>query len=82
MTLPPHSSVPAEDAWRGFTAGLWQRDINVRWFIQQNYRPYEGDEAFLASVTERTRDLWRRLEALFVEEWWKWCANTVMCSGR
>jgi formate C-acetyltransferase len=56
------------DAWRGFEPGLWQRDINVRWFIQRNYTPYEGDGAFLAPATERTQRLWKRLEELFVEE--------------
>ena len=60
-TAPP-------EAWRGFKPGLWQRDINVRWFIQRNYTPYEGDGAFLAPATERTRRLWKRLEELFVEE--------------
>jgi formate C-acetyltransferase len=58
----------AQDAWRGFKPGLWQRDINVRWFLQQNYTPYEGDDAFLAPATERTKRLWKKLEALFVEE--------------
>jgi formate C-acetyltransferase len=56
------------DAWRGFKPGLWQRDVNVRWFIQQNYTPYEGDEAFLAPATERTRRIWKKLQDLFVEE--------------
>jgi formate C-acetyltransferase len=56
------------DAWRGFKPGLWQRDINVRWFIQQNYQPYEGDEAFLAPATERTKRIWKKLQDLFVEE--------------
>jgi formate C-acetyltransferase len=56
------------EAWRGFKPGLWQRDINVRWFIQRNYTPYEGDGAFLAPATERTRRLWKRLEDMFVEE--------------
>src|SRR4051812_3286161 len=55
-------------AWRGFKPGLWQRDVNVRWFMQQNYTPYDGDEAFLAPPTERTRGIWKKLEALFVEE--------------
>ncbi len=63
------SSSPSQtDAWRGFHAGLWQRDVNVRWFIQRNYTPYEGDGAFLAPATDRTRRLWKRLEELFVEE--------------
>ena len=62
------TSEPATDAWRGFKPGLWQREINVRWFLQQNYTPYEGDGAFLAPPTERTRGIWRKLENLFVKE--------------
>ena len=54
--------------WQGFNTGLWQKEINVRDFIQQNYQPYEGDESFLAPATERTKKLWRRLTDLFVEE--------------
>jgi formate C-acetyltransferase len=54
--------------WRGFRAGLWQKRIDVRDFIQQNYEPYEGDGAFLAPATARTRRIWERLSALFVEE--------------
>src|SRR6185436_11912564 len=57
-----------QKAWRGFKPGLWQRDINVRWFLQQHYTPYDGDAAFLAAPTERTRRLWQKLEELFVEE--------------
>jgi formate C-acetyltransferase len=49
----------AKDAWRGFKPGLWQRDINVRWFLQQNYTPYEGDASFLAPATERTGRIWK-----------------------
>src|SRR5215218_9972893 len=55
-------------AWEGFHPGLWQKEINVRDFIQQNYAPYEGDGSFLAPATERTRKLWARLGDLFVEE--------------
>ena len=55
-------------AWQGFKTGLWQKEINVRDFIQQNYEPYEGDESFLAPATERTRQLWSRLNDLFVKE--------------
>src|SRR6201990_1343070 len=54
--------------WHGFKAGLWQKEINVRDFIQQNYEPYEGDESFLEPVTERSRKIWNRLNELFVEE--------------
>ena len=55
-------------AWQGFKTGLWQKEINVRDFIQQNYEPYEGDESFLAPATERTKQLWNRLNDLFVKE--------------
>jgi formate C-acetyltransferase len=58
----------SQDGWHGFKPGLWQRDVNVRWFIQQNYTPYDGDGGFLAEATERTRRIWKKLEELFVEE--------------
>lgn len=54
--------------WQGFKPGLWQREINVRDFIQENYDPYEGDGGFLAPATDRTRKLWGRLNSLFAEE--------------
>jgi formate C-acetyltransferase len=57
-----------KEAWRGFKPGLWQRDINVRWFLQQNYTPFDGDDSFLAPATERTKRIWKKLEDLFVEE--------------
>src|SRR5262249_24780815 len=57
-----------KEAWRGFKPGLWQRDINVRWFLQQNYTPYDGDDSFLAPATERTKRVWKKLEDLFVQE--------------
>ncbi|MFL6230664.1 MAG: formate C-acetyltransferase [Pyrinomonadaceae bacterium] len=55
-------------AWGGFKAGLWQKEIDVRDFIQQNYEPHVGDGAFLAPATERTKKLWEQLNELFVEE--------------
>src|SRR3954462_1189284 len=65
-----HADAPGTntEAWRGFKPGLWQRDVNVRWFIQRNYTPYDGDGKFLAPATERTKRIWKKLEALFVEE--------------
>ena len=69
MTLPPDvSTAPASAPWEGFQPGMWQRDIDVRDFIQQNYTPYHGDESFLAPATERTRHIWETLTKLFVEE--------------
>ena len=54
--------------WQGFRTGLWQNEINVRDFIQQNYEPYDGDASFLAPATSRTQKIWQTLTDLFVEE--------------
>jgi len=67
-SLHEMATLRATSPWRGFNTGLWQKEINVRDFIQQNYQPYEEDESFLAPATERTKKLWRRLTDLFVEE--------------
>src|SRR5262245_46379909 len=55
-------------AWDGFRSGLWQKEVNVRDFIQQNYEPYDGDGSFLKPATERTKKIWDTLSAMFVEE--------------
>ena len=57
-----------QSPWQGFHVGLWQKEINVRDFIQRNYEPYEGDESFLRAATARTQSIWKRLNELFVEE--------------
>src|SRR5215475_14159619 len=67
-TTSKMTSEKATLAWRRFSPGLWQNEINVRDFIQQNYTPYEGDESFLAPATERTKKIWNHLNELFVEE--------------
>ena len=67
-TLPVTSPGAATSPWRGFRTGLWQKEINVRDFIQQNYQPYDGDGGFLAPATVRTQKIWKTLEALFIEE--------------
>jgi len=58
----------SETGWEGFNIGLWQSEINVRDFIQQNYDEYEGGDSFLAPATERTKQIWDQLSELFVEE--------------
>ena len=45
--------------WEGFNNGAWQKEINVRDFIQKNYTPYDGDESFLAGPTDATKELWK-----------------------
>lgn len=54
--------------WRGFQGSHWTEDVNVREFIQNNYTPYDGDEAFLAGPTEATDKLWGILKGLQKEE--------------
>jgi len=71
MTLLATQTTAASDtanAWQGFRTGLWQKEINIRDFIQQNYEPYDGDETFLAGPTPRTQKLWGTLTELFVQE--------------
>ncbi|XBS71071.1 formate C-acetyltransferase [Acerihabitans sp. KWT182] len=48
-------------AWEGFNKGDWQNEVNVRDFIQKNYTPYEGNEAFLAGATSATTALWAKV---------------------
>ncbi|MBQ1088328.1 formate C-acetyltransferase [Streptomyces sp. B93] len=59
---------PAAGAWRGFSGARWRDQIDVRDFIHANYTPYEGDAAFLAGPTERTRTVWEKVSSLFPEE--------------
>ena len=54
--------------WIGFEAGVWQDEINVRDFIQKNYKEYTGDGSFLAQPTKRTTELMKKVEALFALE--------------
>jgi formate C-acetyltransferase len=58
----------AGSSWSQFHPGLWQKEINVRDFIQQNYEPYEGDASFLKPATARTEHIWEILTRLFVVE--------------
>ena len=54
--------------WAGFNPGVWQDEINVRDFIQSNYKAYEGDADFLADATPRTRALMNKIQGLFAIE--------------
>ena len=51
--------------WNGFKSGVWQDEINVRDFIQQNYTEYTQDASFLSGPTERTNDLMKKVNLLF-----------------
>lgn len=54
--------------WEGFEGRLWKEGIDVRDFIQNNYKPYDGDESFLEGPTEATNKLWGKLQELQKEE--------------
>lgn len=54
--------------WDGFTGGKWLEEINVRDFIQKNYREYKGDDSFLSGATKRTKELMKRVNTLFEVE--------------
>ena len=54
--------------WDGFEGRIWKEEVNVRDFIQKNYRPYDGDESFLAGPTDATNQLWSALQKLQKEE--------------
>ena len=56
------------EQWNGFQKGDWQKEINVRDFIQKNYTPYEGDSSFLAKTTESTKKLWDEVLELYKKE--------------
>ena len=56
------------EQWKNFVPGAWQEKIDVRDFIQKNYKPYTGDDEFLAGPTDRTQRLMKKLEALMAAE--------------
>ena len=56
------------DAWEGFEGRIWKDEVNVRDFIQKNYKPYDGDESFLVDPTDATNKLWGALQQLQKEE--------------
>ena len=56
------------EQWKGFKKGDWISEINVRDFIQHNYTPYDGDESFLASATDKTKKLWNEVLDLYKKE--------------
>nr|WP_024838160.1 formate C-acetyltransferase [Clostridium sp. 12(A)] len=54
--------------WRAFKGGAWEREVNVRDFIQKNYTPYDGDDSFLVGATAATKELWEQVLELSKKE--------------
>ncbi len=57
-----------QTAWQDFITGVWDKDVDVRDFIQRNYTPYVGDDAFLTPATDRTKELWQEVLNLYEAE--------------
>ena len=57
-----------KEQWQGFKGSKWKDEVDVRDFIQNNYKPYNGDESFLEGPTESTNTLWEKLQKLQKEE--------------
>ncbi len=57
-----------KEEWRTFVEGPWTTEINVRDFIQKNYKPYEGDESILEGTTPKTEHIWNKCSDLLKEE--------------
>lgn len=55
-------------AWQGFKLGNWCDEVDVRDFIQKNYKPYDGDSSFLSGPTDRTKNIWNKITELLKKE--------------
>jgi len=68
VVQPCQAGTTPADPWRGFSEGAWRQRVDLRAFIQANYRPYAGDESFLAPATQRTAALWAKVSELLKAE--------------
>lgn len=62
------TSAISADPWRDFQAGAWRDAVDVRDFIQRNYRPHLGEGNFVSAPTSRTDQLWGELKVLLEKE--------------
>ncbi|MGB6179053.1 formate C-acetyltransferase [Carnobacterium sp.] len=56
------------EQWAKFKGRVWQEEIDVRDFIQQNFSQYNGTDEFLAGPTEATSALWKQVMDLNTKE--------------
>lgn len=57
-----------KEQWKGFRGGNWCNRIDVKDFIQNNYKSYEGDKSFLEGKTKKTDKVWSKCSSLLEEE--------------
>ncbi len=56
------------EQWNGFTKGVWNKEIDVRNFIQNNFLYYDGNDEFLSAPTKATLTLWNQCLELSKQE--------------
>lgn len=56
------------EQWQGFKDGVWNKEVDVRDFIINNYTEYSGDDTFLGRPTEATKELWDQVSELSKQE--------------
>ncbi|MBU1992335.1 MAG: formate C-acetyltransferase [Patescibacteria group bacterium] len=59
------------DIHKKFKSGKWLTEIDVRDFIQKNYKPYKGGSSFLEGPTKRTKKLFKKVQKLLKKEFKK-----------
>ena len=57
-----------KEQWKGFRGGNWCNRIDVKDFIQNNYKAYEGDKSFLSGISNKTSKVWNKCSELLSEE--------------
>lgn len=56
------------EEWKNFQEGSWCKEINVRNFIKENYKGYDGNDTFLETTTKKTEKVWSKCSDLLKEE--------------
>lgn len=54
--------------WKNFKGETWKNEINVEKFILDNYTEYLGDDSFLESISDKTKNVWSKCQSLLKEE--------------
>ena len=49
-----------KEQWKGFRGGNWCNRIDVKDFIQNNYKAYYKDSSFLEGITDKTKKVWNK----------------------
>ncbi|HOB26338.1 MAG TPA: formate C-acetyltransferase, partial [Bacilli bacterium] len=56
------------EEWKNFKGDTWKNEINVKDFIVNNYDKYDGNESFLAGISNKTSKVWSKCEELLKKE--------------